>query len=41
LHVVILINQNLDQGKDILDIIRILNKFVKSYTHNKHSQIFI
>ena len=41
LHEVILPNQNLEQGKDILDIIRNLNKFTKSYTHNMHSQIFI
>ena len=41
LHEVILPNQNLEQGKDILDIIRNLSKFVKSYTHNMHSQIFI
>ena len=41
LHEVILPNQNLEQGKDILDIIRNLNKFAKSYTHNMHSQIFI
>ena len=41
LHEVILPNQNLEQGKDILDVIRNLNKFAKSYTHNMHSQIFI
>ena len=41
LHEVYLPNQNLEQGKDILDIIRNLPKFTKSYTHNMHSQIFI
>ena len=41
LHEVILPKQNLEQGKDILDIIRNLGKFTKSYTHNMHSQIFI
>ena len=41
LHEVILPNQKLDQGKDILEIIRNLGKFSKSYTHNMHSQIFI
>ena len=41
LHDVYLPNQNLEQGKDILDIVRNLSKFVKSYTHNLHSQIFV
>ena len=41
LHDVYLPNQNLEQGKDILDIIRNLQKFTKSYTHNMHSQMFI
>ena len=41
LHDVYLPNQNLEQGKDILDIIRNLPKFTKSYTHNMHSQMFI
>ena len=41
LHDVYLPNQNLEQGKDILDIIRNLQKFTKNYTHNMHSQIFI
>ena len=41
LHDVYLPNQNLEQGKDILDIIRNLSKFTKGYTHNMHSQIFI
>ena len=41
LHEVYLPNQNLEQGKDILEIIRNLPKFTKNYTHNMHSQIFI
>ena len=41
LHEVFLPSQNLEQGKDILDIIRSLQKFSKNYTHNLHSQIFI
>ena len=41
LHEVFLPSQNLEQGKDILDIIRSLVKFSKNYTHNMHSQIFI
>ena len=41
LHDVYLPNQNLEQGKDILEIIRNLPKFTKNYTHNMHSQIFI
>ena len=41
LHEVYLPNQNLEQGKDILEIIRNLPKFTKNYIHNMHSQIFI
>jgi hypothetical protein len=41
LHDVYLPNQNLDQGKDILEIVRNLGTFSKSYTHNLHSQQFI
>ena len=41
LHEVFLPNQNLEQGKDILEIIRNLSKFTKNYTHNLHNQIFI
>ena len=41
LHDVYLPNQNLEQGKDILEIIRNLPKFTKNYIHNLHSQIFI
>ena len=41
LHEVFLPNQNLEQGKDILDIIRNLKSFTNNYTHNMHSQIFI
>ena len=41
LHDVYLPNQNLEQGKDILDVVRNLGTFSKSYTHNLHSQQFI
>ena len=41
LHDVNLPNHNLEQGKDILDIIRNLVKFTKSYNHNMHNQIFV
>ena len=41
LHDVYLPNQNLEQGKDILDIVRNLGSFSRSYTHNLHSQQFI
>ena len=41
LHEIFLPSQTLDQGKDILQIIRQLTTFCKSYTHNLHSQIFI
>ena len=41
LHEVYLPNQNLEQGKDILEIIRNLPTFTKNYIHNMHSQIFI
>lgn len=41
LHEVFLPSQNLEQGKDIIEIIRKLNVFSKSYTHNLHSQIFM
>ena len=41
LHDIYLPNHNLEQGKDILDIIRNLQKFTKSYTHNMHNQMFI
>ena len=41
LHEVFLPSQNLEQGKDILDIIRNLKKFTQKYTHNLHNQIFI
>ena len=41
LHDVYLPNQNLEKGKDILDIVRNLTSFSKKYTHNLHSQQFI
>ena len=41
LHEVFLPSQNLEKGKDILDIIRNLKTFTKKYTHNLHNQIFI
>ena len=41
LHDVYLPNQNLEQGEDILDIVRDLPKFVKSFKHNLHSQQFV
>ena len=41
LHEVFLPSKNLEQGKDILDIIRNLRKFTQKYTHNLHNQIFI
>ena len=41
LHDVYLPNQNLEQGKDILEIVRNITSFSKSYTHNLHSQQFI
>ena len=41
LHDVYLPNQNLEQGKDLLDIVRNLATFSKTYTHNLHSQQFI
>ena len=41
LHDVYLPNQNFEQGKDILEIIRNINSFSKSYTHNLHGQQFI
>ncbi len=41
LHEIFLPSQNLDQGKDILAIIRNFNYFVKNYNHNMHNQIFI
>ena len=41
LHEIFLPSQTLEQGKDILQIIRKLPTFVKSYTHNLHSQNFI
>ena len=41
LHEIFLPNQNLQQGKDILDIIRNLQNFTNNYTHNLHSQVFI
>ena len=41
LHEIFLPSQNLQQGKDILAIIRNFNHFVKNYNHNMHNQIFI
>ena len=41
LHEIFLPSQNLDQGKDILAIIRNFNHFVKNYNHNMNNQIFI
>ena len=41
LHEIFLPSQNLEKGKDILDIIRNLKTFTKKYTHNLNNQIFI
>ena len=41
LHEIFLPSQNLEQGKDILTIIRNLSIFAKNYTHNLHNQTFI
>ena len=41
LHEIFLPSQNLEKGKDILDIIRNLKTFTKKFTHNLHNQIFI
>ena len=41
LHEIFLPSQNLDKGKDILEIIRNLKTFTKKYTHNLNNQIFI
>ena len=41
LHEIFLPSQNLDKGKDILEIIRNLKSFTKKYTHNLNNQIFI
>ena len=41
LHEIFLPSQNLEKGKDILDIIRHLKSFTKKYTHNLNNQIFI
>ena len=41
LHDVYLPNQNLEQGKDILEIVRSISTFAKSYTYNLHNQQFI
>ena len=41
LHEIFLPSQNLEGGKDILDIIRNLKTFTKKFTHNLHNQIFI
>ena len=41
LHEIFLPSQNLEKGKDILEIIRNLKTFTKKYTHNLNNQIFI
>ena len=41
LHEVYLPSQNLQTGKDILEVVRNLTGFAKGYTHNLHSQQFI
>ena len=41
LHEIFLPSQSLEQGKDILDIIRNFVPFVKKYNHNMHNQNFI
>ena len=41
LHEVYLPSQNLQTGKDILEVVRNLTDFAKGYTHNLHSQQFI
>ena len=41
LHDIFLPSQNLEKGKDILDIIRNLKTFTKKFTHNLNNQIFI
>ena len=41
LHEVYLPSQNLETGKDILEVVRNLASFAKGYTHNLHSQQFV
>ena len=41
LHDAFLPYGNLEQGKDIFEIIRNFSKFTKNYVHNMHNQIFI
>ena len=41
LHEVYLPSQNLETGKDILEVVRNLTSFAKGYTHNLHSQQFV
>ena len=41
LHEVYLPSQNLETGKDILEVFRNLASFAKGYTHNLHSQQFV
>ena len=41
LHEVYLPNQNLEQGKDLLEIARSISTFAKNYTYNLHHQQFI
>ena len=41
LHEVYLPSQNLETGKDILELVRNLASFAKGYTHNLHSQQFV
>ena len=41
LHEVYLPSQNLQTGKDILEVVRNLTSFAKGYTHNLHSQQFV
>ena len=41
LHEILLPSQSLEQGQDILDIIRNFVPFVKKYNHNMNNQIFM
>ena len=41
LHEVYLPNQNLDQGKNVLEIVRSISTFARSFTYNLHNQQFI
>ena len=41
MHEVYLPNQNLDQGKNVLEIVRSISTFARNFTFNLHNQQFI